>query len=179
MEKGAERLLCYFDQTDGLWYKFDMKIQTPVVEETTGLKYPAANAASLSFQGMNLEILDTSKWKVHSTTEIKVSITSNTSGAVNPTVSVDMWGEDGDPTDDITLAVEAAITVSGKAESTALDCDVALSGDAIIKQILSVTSSSFNVKLTAQAATYFKTAVSGVVTAGSALEATTNPAWLS
>ena len=32
MTKGDERVLIYFDQTDGLWYPFVMKLQVPVVD---------------------------------------------------------------------------------------------------------------------------------------------------
>lgn len=172
LTKGEERLLCYFDQESGLFQKFELKLQVPVVEEETGLSYPATNAASLSFQGLSLEILDTSKWAVFATypkTTIKVSMTSVVGGTVYPVVTYILKDEDGVEVTVLDTAVECNITLTGTIDSTASDCESVLSADAIIKQVLKVNSSSFSTKLTAESQTQFVASVSGVVTASTPL----------
>jgi len=170
MVKGDERVLLYYDFATSLFKTYSLLTQELVTEEATGLSYPAADAAKLSWQGMALSVIDTSKWATHSTTEIKVAMVSEKGGSAAPTVSIVMLDEDGDSTDVLEEAVEAEITLKGTTATTSASMKTALSGDALASRILSVDDYSFDIKLTQQVATYFETSVSGVVT-GSKLDA--------
>lgn len=162
--KGDERVLIYFDQSDYLFKRFDMLQQIPVVEEDTLKAYPEANAAKLYFLGVSMELLNSSKWKDHSTTEVKVSFASTVGGTKDPAVTIVMKKDDDSVTSIFEEATQAEISVLGNGEVRATDIASALSGNENISRILRTLDSSFNVPLAAQAKTYFKKSVSGIVT---------------